>query len=119
MNIIEWRKKFEIAIKTPPKPESVLKAKNGKAAITLSFEEGKNPFLFARASINDIVGEEPEWFLRNDDKTTGLKVILMSHSRDEALRRYGALSDVIYVESLKVIRSAPDGRSLLAEVENW
>jgi hypothetical protein len=112
----EWARDYTLTCNTLPKEGTILRAKNGKCKLNMKLTEGENPLVFARAYVNNIVGEKPEWFIANDNRRIGLKIIIMSNARDRLIAKFG-IQDVIEVSKLRIIKSSQSSSSLMAEVE--
>lgn len=121
--IVKWQEQFDSLSKTPPKVGDVLRAygKDTKIKVTITLQEGKPPFIFARAYVPQIVGHELGWFCHDvDSKSTfGWKCILMSRQRNEVIRRFGLGVNEIGVKALRVVRESEKGKSLLCEIAEW
>lgn len=120
--INEWRREFQKYYDHPPMSSYYLKTEDDspiKLEIVLS--PGKPPFICTRAYVPMVVGAKLGWFAQKqgDRSSYGWKVILLPKSRDEAVKRFGLQNTEIYVKTLKIIKMADTGRSLLAEIAEW
>lgn len=122
MPVGEWRRRFQDLLDHPPKDNFYLRTIDG-SPIKLEIElyDGRPPFIFTRAYVPMVVGADLGWFAqRSEDRGNfGWKVILMQKSRDEAVKRLGIARNTAYVQTIKIIKMAETGRSLLGEVCEW
>lgn len=118
-----WKQQYEEATKNPPKAGDVLRTYDGTSArLTVELTEGRPPFIYGRAHVPHIVGQPISGFVLQsvDTKSNfGWKCVLLPKAREEIMRRFASLPDVIPVKALKVIRASQTGQSLLCEVAEY
>lgn len=117
---MNWRESYQQTLDNPPMEGDTLKTKDGSPIrVHVELKEGQPPFLFARAYVPNIVGEEPGWFVRgmNDEARSGWMAILLPKSRSMLVNREGITKDVIqFAGELRVVRKSRSGNSLLCEL---
>lgn len=116
----KWSEEYQVALSTPPAVGSIIKPINGDAVLTVEIQDNKPPFIYGRAFVPEIPGQEPKWYLQNEEyrANQGYKCILMARARTELIKKCG-LKTEIKVKSLRVIKPSQSGKSLLCEVENY
>jgi hypothetical protein len=119
----EWAQKFGETIKQTPSEGTILKPleSDANAILVVELHEGSPPFVFGRAYVPEIVGQELGWFLHSSQSTGfhGWKCILMPRARAELFQRHGLENEIIEVKSLKVVRQSNSKKSLLCEVHEY
>lgn len=124
MSVVEkFRENYERTSSVPPEAETILRNVDPTQPIVLTIDliEGKEPFIYAQAYVPSIVGEEVlGWCARGlNEPNRGFKCIMMSKARDEVMRRNPSLPKQVLVKSIKVVKKAANGKSLLCEVHEW
>jgi hypothetical protein len=118
-----WAQKFGETIKQTPAEGTILKPleSDANAILVVELHEGSPPFVFGRAYVPEIVGQELGWFLHSSHSTGfhGWKCILMPRARSELFQRHGLESEIIEVKSLRVVRQSNSKKSLLCEVHEY
>jgi hypothetical protein len=119
----EWAQKFGEIMKQTPAEGTILRPleSDANAILVVELHEGSPPFVFGRAYVPEIVGEELGWFLHSSKSQGfhGWKCILMPRARTELFQRHGLESEIIEVKSLKVVRQSNSKKSLLCEVHEY
>lgn len=119
-----WRQEYDEVSKTLPDTDDILRAKESGSKLTLNIDcqPGKPPFIFARAYVSMIVGEQPAWYIYNDTEGQvyhGLKVIMSLKSREAVIRKFGVVPKVVQVSAIKILRRGEGGNCLIGEVAEW
>lgn len=126
----EWRQAYQEVLDNTPQRGDVLRAADymekpdeanpnrGKVALNIDCTNGSNPFVYARLYIG---GTPPDWYLYGPENTSfyGWKVVLHPKSRDEVVRRFGVMSNTVFVRGLTIVSHAVSGKSLIAQVSEW
>ena len=110
-------KKFEDAMNNPPTADSILNAFDDKPVrLNIQTEDGKAPFIYGRAYVYELLGEDIGWYVRDaeDDRQIGWKCVLMPQARRDFIAK-GCPA----VKSLKVVRPSESGKALLCEVNEY
>lgn len=120
----KFREDFAKATKTPPTVGDILRpyGEGDVAKLIIDLRDGEAPFIYGRAYVPCIVGQEVKgWCLQTPDTKgiDGLRCILMSRARDEIIRRHPDLPRSVNVKSLKVVRYTQKGTALLCEVHEY
>jgi hypothetical protein len=92
------------------------------AELTVKVDEGKPPFISARAYVSEVLDENLGWYLRepNDERAIGWRCILMTKARREAIAHCELVDgDKILVKSLRIVRPSESGKALLCEVAEY
>jgi hypothetical protein len=112
----EWQQKYKEVSSSHPKRGDVLYGEGGKKAkLIVELHNGCKPFLFTRAYVSMVVGEEPKWVLAPDKRKTGVVVIVMTNSATKLIAKHGIDAITIDIDSLRIVKPAKNGKSLLAE----
>jgi hypothetical protein len=118
-----WAQKFGETIKQTPAEGTILKPleSDANAILVVELHEGSPPFVYGRAYVPEIVGQELGWFLHSSKSTGfhGWKCILMPRARSELFQRHGLADEIIEVKSLLVVRQSNSKKSLLCEVHEY
>lgn len=120
----EWAAQYEQMRNNPPvEPGTVLTTIDGSpSAVHISLPDGKKPFYYGIVYLASVVGQPVGWYTRsvNDDskeKLEGIKLIVMTKSRNLLLRKFGIANPIIPVkEGLKVHHKSESGKSILVEL---
>lgn len=92
------------------------------ARVDVDLVQDAPPFLYARAYIPTLYGQETGWFLQPvdvDKDCQGMKCILASNAREELVRRLGLVADPLYVKSIRILRTSKSGKSFIVEVAEY
>lgn len=123
MSIETFKQSYKTVAENPPKPGDVLRAYGGEPArLTIELVEGKPPFIYGRAYVPSIVGARIDsWVLQHSDTKSnyGWKCVLLPKAREEVLRRFPQLPDMVPVNALRVVRYSQTKNSILCEVAEW
>ncbi len=117
-----WNQEYDTFISNPPKAGDVLGSiDDSKVLLVIETKEGSPPFIYGCAFVPEIVGSKLGWYLQSVDSQGfhGFKCILMARARTELIRNLGLSSDIVEVESLRVVKSSQSGKSLLCEVAKY
>jgi hypothetical protein len=124
--ILDWRIQYEELSKNPPQEGDFLYADDacGKEKLTrliIECQPGKQPFIYAKVFIPDIVGEKLGWYTQpmGSESHHGLTCILMPKARNEVITKFGITRDEVGVKGLRVLKASETKRSLLVEVSDW
>lgn len=118
----ELLSKYQDVVKNPPKDGDILTTfDKTPVVLTVQVEEGKPPFIYARAYVSEILDQSLGWYLRGvgDDRQLGWKCVLMTKARRDAMQRCTVNEDKIHVKALRVVRVSASGNSLLCEVAEY
>lgn len=118
----QWLEKFQNLLNTPPEPGYVLRTINGSPLkIDIECRPGNPVFMSTRAFVPNEVCGLLRWVgpTERDFGSVGWKVILLPAARDEAMRRLPLADRVGFVKSIRIVRMAGTGRSLLGEIHEW
>jgi hypothetical protein len=118
-DIAAWSERFDELMQDKPKEGDILTASGGgKAVLHIELLDNAPPFVYGKAYVPEVVGAELGWFLHGEEgaATHGWKCILMSRARTELIAKFGLKNPTVEVKSLRVIRQAQSGKSLLCEV---
>lgn len=119
----DWSDKYNEITSNPPQDGAILRTIDGTPVkLIVEIKAGASPFIYARAYVPEILGVELAWFLQNEDQESfhGWKCILLPRARTELIKKVG-LNDanVVFVDSLRVIRQSNTGMALLCEIHNY
>lgn len=122
-SIDEWRAEYEEYQRHPPTTGDFLSTgeDDKKTKLIIECEAGKQPCVYARIIIPDIVGGRIGWFTLPEGSTSnyGLKCILLPKSRNEVITKFGMTKKEVAVKQLRVIKASQTGFSLLCEVSEF
>lgn len=117
-----WSAEYDKLIQNPPGEGDILEsADNSPAILIIELKDKSPPFVYGRAYVPEVVGEELGWFLQSAESQGfhGWKCILMPRARTELIQRCGLQQEVVEVKSLRVVRPSKSGKSLLCEVNEY
>jgi len=118
----DWREKYTRLLNDPPKNGNILKSSDDSGVLlVMELKEDMPPFIFGKAYVPDVVGQELGWFAHGPQSQHfhGWKCILMPRARNELIQKYGLQWDQISVKSLRVIKVSQSGRSILCEIAEY
>lgn len=122
VEITNWSHQYDLISKSIPESGKILTTQDGQVGrLDMRLAKGKQPFLYGRAFVPSVVGCDLDWFIHSVESKTcfGIKCIVMPQAREECLRRFGILSPIIPVRSLKVVRTSSSKESLLVEIHEY
>ncbi len=122
MSTAEWGKKFQDHLNSPPGPDTLLRAYGDQCgAMWIQLEEGKEPFIYCRVFVPQIVGCQLGWYLQGFDEKqhNGMRCILMPKSACEVMRRMDMEVEKHPIRALRVINISTSGKALLCEIAEW
>lgn len=120
----KWSKDYTKQLRTPPEPGTILRAFGAEsvARLDLDLAIGRPPFLYARAYVPSVVGQDLGWYLQDYESkdSRGWKVIILPKSREEFLKWAGdRVRTRLPVKSLRVVKLSQSGNSMLAEIHEY
>jgi hypothetical protein len=129
INQAEWAEEYTKITKNPPELGTVLRTLDGTPVrLTAELKKGLSPFIFGRAFVPDLFGEQLGWYLQSADNESyhGWKCVLLPRARGELIKKVGLgemqeneEESIILVKSLKIIRYSHSGNSILCEVAEY
>jgi len=123
----EWAADYARISSTQPEVGTILSTFDGSPAkLTIEVKKGASPFIFGRAYVPDLFGEELGWFLQDEENDShhGFKCVLLPRARTQLIQKTG-LGDIVdntsyvLVKSLKIIKYSYSGNSILCEVHEY
>lgn len=118
----EWAEEYDLLHKNPPEEGDFLTTQDGSPIkVEIELIRDREPLVFARMFLPMTVGARLGWFCRsmNDLDCHGWKCILMRHSKEELINRYGLGQRYIGVSCLRIIRKARTGQSYLVDISEF
>jgi hypothetical protein len=122
-SVTDWANAYDKVKDSPPKKGDFLTTSDGSLIrMEVVLRPGQEPVIYTRCQVPKVTGSKLGWFclsMDNPPEVRGWKVILVTRSRNEFLRRKGMSNQYVGVPVLKVIGQSRSGNSLLAEVADW
>lgn len=122
VNLDEWSDKYQHTLDNAPEAGTILRAPGGEECrLDLELTAGKPPFVYGRAYVPSIAGQELGWFLQpvSCQNAFGLKCILLPKAREDLLRKKGLKSPTLSVKALRLVRWSQTKNSVLCEVAEF
>lgn len=125
----KWAENYKQVSENPPEVGTVLTTLSGEPVkLTAELKKGSPPFIFGRALVPDLFGEELGWYLRDADDRSyhGWRAVLLPRARVALIQKLGlgelnsdGSESVILVKSLRLIRYSNSKNSMLCEVHEY